>query len=254
MSDLREQLRRIETSAPPDLWREIEMRATKNRPEIEPSVIVFRPRGAQVRRRVAAGLLAAAVFALTAVVVWEASRSAVVPRPKPPQGTIPAGWEKCTNASHGYSIAYPGDWYTTDVFDGASDPANACQWFSLDPFGPRGNVVSEGWGYPFEVAIRGPFDQVREQELDPEIADVIVEENLLVKGHRAVRVEYETLIDLIGETDMHYEYLIELDAERTLIVHTTTTRGVTGVYADNKVVVDRAVDTLQFLADSSSAS
>ena len=88
MPDIREQLRRIETSAPPDLWKEIEMRATKNRPEIEPSVIVFRPRGAQVRRRVAAGLLAAAVFALTAVVVWEASRSAVVPRPKPPQGVM----------------------------------------------------------------------------------------------------------------------------------------------------------------------
>ena len=101
------------------------MRATKNRPEIEPSVIVFRPRGAQVRRRVAAGLLAAAVFALTAVVVWEASRSAVVPRPKPPQGvtvTIPAGWENCTNTPRGYSIAYPGDWHTTDVFDGIAGP------------------------------------------------------------------------------------------------------------------------------------
>jgi hypothetical protein len=253
MPDIREQLRRIETSTPPDLWKEIEMRATKNRPEIEPSVIAFRPRGAQVRRRVTAGLLAAAVFAITAVVVWEASRSAVVPRPKPPQGTIPAGWEKCTNASRGYSIAYPGDWYTTDVFDGTSDPANACQWFSPEPFGPQGNVVSEGWGYPLEIAIRGPFDLVREQELDPEMVDVLVEEDLIVEGHRAVRLEFETLIDLIAEPGPHYEYLIELDAETTLIVHTTATRGV-GVYADNKVVVDRAVDTLQFLADSSPAS
>lgn len=257
MPDIREQLRRIETSAPPDLWKEIEMRATKNRPEIEPSVIVFQPRGAQVRRRVAAGLLAAAVFAVTAVVVWEASRSAVVPRPKPPQGegvTIPQGWEKCTNTPRGYSIAYPGDWHTTDVFDGTPDPANACQWFSLDQFGPQGNVVSEGWAYPLEVGIRGPFDQVREQELDPGMVDVIVEEDLVVAGHRAVRVEYETLIDLIGDTGLHYEYLIELDAETTLIVHTTATRAVEGVYADNKVVVDRAVDTLEFLADSSPAS
>jgi hypothetical protein len=230
------------------------MRATKNRPETEPSVIVFRTRGAEVRRRVAAGLVAAAVFALTAVVVWEASRSAV-PRPKPPQGdVIPEGWERCTNTLHGYSIAYPGDWHTTDVFDGAADPANACQWFSPAPFGPRGNVVSEGWGYPLEVAIRGPFDQVRERELDPEVADVIVEEEVFVEGHRAVRVEYETLIDVVAETGLHYEYLIELDAETTLIVHTTATRGVAGVYAENKVVVDRAVDTLQFPADSSPAS
>ena len=81
MPDIREQLRRIETSAPPDLWKEIEMRATKNRPETEPSVIVFRPPAAQVRRRVAAGLLAAAVFALAGVLVWEASR-ATAPLPK----------------------------------------------------------------------------------------------------------------------------------------------------------------------------
>ena len=253
MPDIREQLRRIETSSPPDLWKEIEMRATKNRPEIEPSVIVFRSRGADVRRRVAAGLLAAAVFALTAVVVWEATRSAV-PRPKPPGSvTIPAGWESCTNTLRGYSIAYPGDWHTTDVFDGAPDPANACQWFSPEPFGPQGNVITEGWGYPLEVKIRGPFDQARELGLDPEMADIIVEEDLFVRGHRAVRVEYETLIDLIGEPGLHYEYLIELDAETTLIVHTTATRGVAGVYAENKVVVDRAVDTLQFLADSSAS-
>jgi hypothetical protein len=251
MPDIREQLRRIETSDPPDLWKEIEMRATKNRPEIEPSVIAFQPRGAQVRRRVAAGLLAAAVFTVTAVVVWEASRSAVVPRPKQPQGpTIPAGWEKCTNAQRGYSIAYPGDWHTTDVFDGTPDPANACQWFSPEPFGPQGNVVSEGWGYPLEVAIRGPFDDALAQDTDPEAVDVLVEEEVVIHGHRAVRLEYETLNDVLGENGLHYEYVIELDAETTLIVHTTPTRGVAGVYADNKVVVDRAVETLEFLADS----
>jgi hypothetical protein len=254
MPDIREHLRKIETSTPPDLWSDIEQRAAQERPQGEPSIIAFRTRGAEVRRRVAAGLVAAAVFAVTAVVVWEASRSAV-PRPKPPQSeTVPEGWERCTNTPRGYSIAYPGDWHTTDVFDGAPDPANACRWFSQAPFGPRGNVVSEGWGYPLEVAIRGPFDQAREQELDPEIADVIVEEELFVEGHRAVRVEYETLIDLMGETGLHYEYLIELDRETTLIVHTTATRGVTGVYAENRVVVDRAVDTLRFLADSSPAS
>lgn len=251
MPDIREQLRRIETSAPPDLWKEIEMRATKNRPEIEPSVIAFRPRGAQVRRRVAAGLLAAAVFAVTAVVVWEASRSAVVPRPTPPQSGPPEGWEECTNTARGYSIAYPGDWHTTDVFDGTPDPANACQWFSPDPFGPQGNVVPEGWAYPLELVFRqGSFDQVLEERRDPEIADVLLEEELFVKGHRAVRLEMETLIDLIADTGLHYEYVIEVDAETTLIVHTTATRGVAGVYADNKVVVDRAVDTLRFLADS----
>ena len=254
MPDLRQQLRRIETSAPPDLWEEIEMRATENRPETEPSVVAFRTRGADVRRRAAAGLVAAAVIAVTAVVVWDASRSAV-PRPKPPQSeTIPEGWERCTNTPRGYSIAYPGDLYTTDVFNGAPDPANACRWFSLDPFGPQGNVVPEGWGYPLEVATLGPFEGVMAQEIDPEFANVLVNEEVLVNGHRAVRLEYETLEDPLAEPGLHYEYLVEVDAQTTLIVHTTATRGVEGVYADNKVVVDRAVDTLRFLADTSPAS
>lgn len=254
MPDIRERLRKIETSAPPDLWNEIERRSLEDRPEGEPSVLAFRPRGAEVRRRVAAGLLAAAaVFALTAVVVWEASRSAP-PRPKPPGSEIPTGWEKCSNTSIGYSIGYPGDWYTTDAFDGVRDPANACQWFSPDLFGPQGSVVPEGWGYPLEVAIRGPFDQVRAQETDPELVDVLVEDELFVDGHRAVRLEYETLIDLMAETGFHYEYVIELDPETTLIVHTTATRGVVGVYAENKVVLDRAVDTLRFMGGTSDTS
>ena len=87
---------------------------------------------------------------------------------------------------------------------------------------------------------------MRAQETDPELADVLVEEELFVDGHRAVRLEYETLIDVMAETGLHYEYVIELDPETTLIVHTTATRGVVGVYAENKVIVDRAVDTLRF--------
>jgi len=247
MPDIREQLRRIETSPPPDLWKEIEMRATQDRPETDPSVIVFRPRGAEVRRRVGAGLLAAAVFAIAAVVVWQASRQAAPPPNRAATDEIPDGWEKCTNASIGYSIGFPGVWHTTDVFDGAPDPANACQWFSPDPFGPQGNVVPEGWGYPLELRIReGSFDDVRAQETDPAAADVLLAEELFVDGHRAVRLEIETLIDVVAETGLHYEYLIELDPETTLIVHTTATRGVVGVYAENKVIVDRAVDTLRF--------
>jgi hypothetical protein len=252
MPDIREHLRRIETSTPPDLWTEIERRAAQERPEGEPSVIVFRPRGAEVRRRVGAGLVAAAVLALTVVVLWDAFRAA--PRLKQPGDQLPDGWVQCTNASVGYSIGYPGIWHTTDILNGEQDPTYACQWFSPDPFGPEGNVVSEGWGYPLELAIRGPFDQVREQELDPEVVDVHSQDELVVEGHRAIRVEFETVIDLVGDTGLHYEYLIELDPDTTLIVHTTATRDVVGVYAENKVIVDRAVDTLRFAGETPDAS
>ena len=245
MPDIREHLRRIETSAPPDLWNEIERRSVQNRPETEPSVVVFRPRGAQARRRIAAGLVAAAVIAVTAVLVWEASRAAA-PLPTGPATGLPDGWKTCTNASYGYSIGYPGNWHTTDVFDGTRDPANACRWLSPTPFGPRGSLVVEGWGYPLELAIRGAFDGVRAREANPEFVDVLVEEERFVHGHRAARVEYETHADVVGDNGLHYEYLIELDAGTTLIVHTTGARGVVGVYAENKVVLDYAVDTLRF--------
>ncbi len=67
MADLREQLRRIEAAEPPDLWAGIESRAREERPRMDTNigtVVAFRKQGSEQRRRVAAGLLAAAVVAL----------------------------------------------------------------------------------------------------------------------------------------------------------------------------------------------
>ena len=247
MADLREQLRRIEAAEPPDLWAGIESRASEERPQVDTnigSVVAFRKHGSYQRRRVTAGLVAAAIFALTIVVAWRLFGSAPI-APLPTGADVPTGWVRCTNSALGYSIGYPGEWHTTDVFMGKQDASNACRWFSPTPFGPDGNVVSEGWGYPLEVAIRGPFDQLLDLVRDPEVARILTLEELVVDGHRAVRIECETLIDLIGGPGLHYEYLIELDAETTLIVHTTETRGVEGVYEENRTVVDRAVETLR---------
>lgn len=209
------------------------------------SIEVFRNEGWERRRRLTAGLVAAAVFALTVVVVWEAFRPATTV-PAPP-AALPDGWVRCTNSVLGYSIGYPGAWHTTDVLIGQQDPANACQWFTPQPFDPeQGNVVSEGWGYPLEVGVRGPFEQALAQETDPELARVLVQEELTLDGHRAVRLEYETVVDLIADTGLHYEYVVELDADTTLIVHTTETRGIEGSYEANKTRVDEAADTLRF--------
>jgi hypothetical protein len=246
MPDLRERLRRIEAAEPPDLWGAIEARAIEERPELERSLVPFRTRGSDRRRRVAAGLVAAAVFAVAIVGVWRSFRDTTIEPVPPASDELPAGWVRCTNSPLGFSIGYPGTWHTTDVLGGEQDPSYACQWFSPDPFGPEGNVVAEGWGYPLEVGVRGPFDQELQIVLDPEVARILVQEELVVDGHRAVRLEYETLIDLIADTGLHYEYVIELDPETTLIVHTTATRGVEGVYEENRIVVDRAVDTLRF--------
>jgi len=248
MADLRGHLKEIETAPPPDLWAGIEARARVEGPQMDTnisSIHAFRTRGQEQRRRLAAGLVAAAVVALIAVVAWRSFQAPTTT--KVPFGSdLPAGWVRCTNDVLGYSIGFPGAWHTTDVFNGEPDPANACQWFSPTPFGPDGNVVLEGWGYPLEVGIRGPFDQQLQQSIDPGVADTLVHEEVVVDGHRAVRLEYETLVDVIADTGLHYEYLIELDAETSLIVHTTETRGIEGDYEENKTVVDQAVDTLRF--------
>jgi hypothetical protein len=251
MADLRTQLRRIESASPPDLWDGIEARARQERPQMDTdvtSIDAFREPGWDRRRRLAAALVAAAVVTATVVAIWESFHA--TPIRKVPIGTdLPEGWVRCTNNVLGYSIGYPGNWHTTNVFDGTADPANVCQWFSPTPFDPQGNVVVEGWGYPLELATRTVhFDDLRGQETDPEAVDVLVDEDLFVEGHRAVQLEFETLTDVIGEPGLHYEYLIELDPETTLIVHTTATRGVAGVYAENKVVLDYAVETLNFLS------
>lgn len=250
MGDLREQLRRIEVTEPPDLWAEIESREREGRPQLDAgigSVVAFRKQGSEQRRRVAAGLLAAAVVGLMVVVAWRAFRDAP---PEPlPTGTgtsLPDGWVRCTNTELGYSIGHPGEWHTTDVFMGEKDPSNACRWFSPTPFGPDGNVVAEGWGYPLEVAIGRSFANERIEYRTPETVQVLDEELAVVDGHRAVRLEYVPE-DVVADTGRHYQYVIELGPQTTLIVHTTESRGIEGVYAENRTVVDLAVDTLIWL-------
>ena len=252
MADLRAHLRKIETASPPDLWAGIEARAPEEGPRMDTnitSIAAFRTRGQEQRRRIAAGLVAAAVVAAVAVVAW---RSFQAPTRTLPPGGPTADWQRCVNEELGYTMAYPNGWHTTDVFMGEQDPANACMWFSPAPFGPDGNVVAEGWGYPLEVASRAtPLEQLLSQTIDPGIARVLTQEELVVDGYRAIRIEYETLVDVLGEPGLHYEYLIEVDENTTLIVHTTETRGVEGDYEENRTVVDHAVGTLHFLGSGS---
>jgi hypothetical protein len=246
MADLHEHLKEIETAPPPDLWAGIEARAKEEGPEMDTnitSIHAFRTRGQEQWRRIAAGLVAAAVVAAVAVVAWQSFRA---PTTTTGPGVMPEGWVRCTNSELGYSIGYPGAWHTTDVLNGEANPANTCRWFSPDGFGPEGNVVLEGWGYPLEIAFGGRFDPELQQVLDPELTRVVEQEALAVEGHRAVRIEYETLVDAVADTGLHYQYLVSLDRRTTLIVHTSETRGIAGDYEENRTVVDQAVETLEF--------
>jgi hypothetical protein len=251
MPELRERLRAIETVAPPDLWSEIDRRARGD--DADHVVPLDRRRRRSWGPRLAAVAVAALVALLAGVLVWRAFR----PAPPTQPAELPAGWVRCTNDVEGYSIGHPGAWFTTDILIGERDPAYACRWFSREPFDlvddrgrPQGNVVTEGDGYPLEVGIGGAFDQELQIRTDPERADVSVQRELTIEGRRAVLLEYVTLIDLIQDLGRHYEYLIELDEERTLIVHTTDVRGISGpdgrLYDEHTRIVDQAVETLRF--------
>src|SRR5687768_17056836 len=57
------------------------------------------------------------------------------------ENALPAGWSRCTNAGRrfrGYSIGYPGGWYTTHL-----TPEQACEYFDPEPF-----EILEGTEFP----------------------------------------------------------------------------------------------------------
>lgn len=49
------------------------------------------------------------------------------PEPTPSDGTVPAGWLRCTNPIHGWEIAYPPDWH---VYDDTVYAAGQCGAFA----------------------------------------------------------------------------------------------------------------------------
>ncbi len=248
MPDLRERLRAIESTQPPDLWTTIEAHALEERPELNGGEIVpFEPRRPEWPRRLAAAAVAVAVFFLGTILVWRGFRSPPRPIATPAPAVLPAGWERCTNGVLGYSIGYPGDWFTTDVLNGEQDPRYACLWFDPVPFKEAGNVVAEGFAYPLEVGVRiGGFADVLADETTGGVR-VLLKENTSVGDHRAVRLEVEFGDSPIVPAGTRlYEYVVELTPNRTLRIFTADQRGIAGTYEENRSVVDLAASTIRF--------
>ena len=248
MPDLRDRLRAIESTPPPDLWTAIETRALEDRPEPGGAGIVpFEPRRPEWPRRLVAAAVAVAVFFLGSILVWRGFRPTPETLPTPAPAVLPDGWERCENDIVGYSIAYPADWFTTDVLNGEQDPRNACQWFDTTPFDESGNVVSEGFAYPLEVGVRtAGLDDVLVDETTGGV-QVLMTEDTTVDGRRAVRLEVEFGDSPIVPAGTRlYEYLIELTPESTMRVFTADQTGIAGAYDENRGIVDSAVSTLRF--------
>lgn len=252
MPDLRDRIRAIESTPPPDLWTAIEALAIEEHPDLSGAEIVpFEPSRPEWPRRLTAAAMAVAVFFLGTVLVWRGFQPSPLPPATPAPAVLPSGWERCANGVVGYSIGYPGDWYTTDVLNGEQDSGFACQWFDPVPFGDAGNVVSEGFAYPLEVGVRiGGLADVLADETMGDVR-VLVRESTSVGNHRAVRLEVEFGDSPIVPAGTRlYEYVVELTPNRTLRIFTADQSGIAGEYEENRSIVDLAASTIRFTATS----
>jgi hypothetical protein len=246
MPDLDERVRAIESAPPPDLWPEILARAVEEGPDrpFDDSVVALPP-GPGWRRRAATVAVAAAVFALAAIPLWRTLRPAPPTAPVP--AALPEGWDRCTNDAVGYSIGYPGDWFTTDALNGQRSAAFACRWFATEPFGAAGNEVLDGYGYPLEVSVRDARLDDVVSEMTGEGVKVISSEVVDVEGHRAVHLEIEFRDSpLVDAGSRLYAYVVELQPKRTVSVLTFDPPGGPDGYNEDRRIVDLAVGTLQF--------
>ncbi len=152
--------------------------------------------------------------------------------------TEPALSQSCPNATDGYTVDYPADWFANDEIQprGQLDGVPACRYFAPRPFEALPNA-----GVPPTVAIGS--------QLVPEpplvIGTLLSSRTRTVDGRAATAREYETgegAFMLPGT--LVYEYLIALDGGGFLLAGTDSTRD--GDYAEHKRVLDLMLQTLEF--------
>jgi hypothetical protein len=157
------------------------------------------------------------------------------PRAPSPTSVVPGGWRLCTNPHVGYSIAFPGDWYTSAV-----RTTEVCSQFHPTRF-----TVPESGEYPPTALNVRPASGLPTEPTDSIHARTLLWEMTSVGGHDALRFEQElTGEGLYPKGTKEYGYVIELNGGYYR-VHATWCPGEDAAYADWKTVVDRAVRTLR---------
>jgi hypothetical protein len=152
---------------------------------------------------------------------------------------LPDGWRPCNNTQHRFSIGYPRHWHTTHL-----RAADKCRQFDRQPF-----TVPEASEYPITalnaVATPAIFSELVQSPNDPVFEQRLLWQPTSVCGRRALR--YETVATgegLYEKGTRTYGYAVNRDS-KAFLVFTMTPPG-DNRYAQNKVVVERAVRTLRF--------
>jgi len=178
--------------------------------------------------------------------------ASVSPTPQASGAVIPEGWQACANPLLGYSIGYPGGWYTTDrvkLPNGrfVSKPVVACSYFNPEPF-------QIWWGTePPTTALvveseRQNLQRTVLSRSDPRYLSVLSREDTTVAGMPALQFE----VSQVGEGyypkgTLEYMYIIGLDPAHTLVVSTMFFPGSRVDYPAYKTIVDQAVQTVTLL-------
>jgi hypothetical protein len=165
---------------------------------------------------------------------------------------LPPGWSRCTNAERrfrGYSIGYPGGWYTTHL-----TPEQACEYFDPEPF-----EILEGTEFPptalFVTVTLEPLDTYVDQLTDPMFFDTVRREDTTVGGQPAVLVE--TVATGEGESEpgeRRYGYVVEISCINNQCVKSgrvfvALATGLPGDerYDEFRSVTDEVVKTVRFV-------
>jgi hypothetical protein len=143
----------------------------------------------------------------------------------------------CRNATDGYVVDYPADWYANEAIPATDelDAVAACRYFASRPFEIRPNA-----GVPPSVAIGFQLAP----EATPVDGSLISRERTVVAGRPATVREFETEDGTFMPPGTRvYEYLIELPSGEVLIVSTDSSRE--GDYAEHRQVLDLMMRTLE---------
>lgn len=162
------------------------------------------------------------------------------PSPSAP-ASLPVGWQSCANSHEGFEIGYPADWHTASL-----NPQQVCGQFD-----PADFTIPVGGEYPLTalnaVQTQYLFDPGRSGPGNAMCASTVLREPTTVDGRRAVRFEERLGGDLMyADGTMKYGYVIDREGHE-FAVFTIAHPGVSASdYAEWKLVVDQAVDTLRF--------
>lgn len=142
--------------------------------------------------------------------------------------------QECTNADVGYTVGFPGGWYTNDrVEDGELEDVAACRFFSPQDFEVQPQAGIAGMAIAIGVESHGPAGA-----LTPETT---------VGGKPAFVTE--TTVEEDGfepAGTRHYDYWIELGPDTWLVAGVSDAPNFVGDYDENKAVLDAMMDSLRF--------